>query len=392
MTHLFYEPEAQAVYESHREWDADFSPCDLPIKAPAVPAYGASEREHRAYQRARVKYAQDPCHQLRRDERDQGYIKYQSLFSAQEQLRKQDFGAPVILDAFSRLPKLVSISTSLGRNPMPGSPYLHGRFQPGLLHQYGDLVQCHPAGVPQLRSLLLGSHHAGRQLTKLIIGNVNWQFLRDEAGNIDRMKQSLRHLRVLDLMISTDYYINADVVRFQISEGREYPGDNALCDFIKAAPELESLSIAFDYYTTGYATRLKQIVCDHHWPNLMRVEFDKIDATQTDFADFFTRHASTLRHLGLRDIRLVEQCQWVPTLEMVQETLSLDTATLGHGIHCEDPPQYWTLEANDFEDDDEEDAQGNITSKALSNYLVHGGSCPLLDEGKHPNQCLGLFR
>lgn len=388
VTHLFYEPDALAVYGSQRDWDADVSSCDLPIRAPAVPAYGTSEREHRAYQRARVKYAQDPCHQLRRDERDQGYIEYQRLFSAQEQLRKEDFGAPVFLDAFSRLPKLVSISTSLGRNPMPGSPYLLAKFKAGLLHPYGDLVQCHPTGVPQLRSLLLGSHHAGRQLTKLIIGDVNWQFLRDEAGNMSRMKQSLLHLRVLDLMISTGYDLDEDEPGPEIPECREFLANYALYDFIKAAPELESLSIAFDYHTTDCATQLKHIVCDHHWPNLERVEFDKIDATQTDFADFFTRHASTLKHLGLRNIRLVEQCEWVPTLEMVQKTLSLDTATLGGIIYCEDPPQYWILEANVFEDDDDEDAQGNITSKALSNYLVHGGRCPLLDEEKHPNQGL----
>ncbi|CAD6592581.1 MAG: hypothetical protein ASARMPREDX12_006257 [Alectoria sarmentosa] len=302
VTHLFYEPDALAVYEPQRDWNADILSCDLPIKAPAVPAYGAVNREYLAYQCARVKHAQDPCLQLRRDERDRGYIEYQRLFSAQDQLRKQDFGALVFLDAFSRLPKLVSISTSLGGNPMPGSPYLLAKFKAGLLHPYGDLVQCHPT-----------------------------------------------------------------------------------------APELESLSIAFDYRTNDYATQLKHIVCDHHWPNLVRVEFGKIDATQADFAEFFTRHASTLRHLGLRAIRLVEQCQWVPTLEMVQKTLSLDTATLGLGIYCEDPPQYWPLEANVFEYDDDENAQGNITRKALSNYLVHGGCCPLLDEERHPNQGLPGF-
>ena len=173
VTHLFYEPDALAVYEPQRDWNADILSCDLPIKAPAVPAYGAVNREYLAYQCARVKHAQDPCLQLRRDERDRGYIEYQRLFSAQDQLRKQDFGALVFLDAFSRLPKLVSISTSLGGNPMPGSPYLLAKFKAGLLHPYGDLVQCHPTGVPQMRSLLLGSHHAGRQLTKLIIGDNN---------------------------------------------------------------------------------------------------------------------------------------------------------------------------------------------------------------------------
>ncbi len=386
MTRLFYEPDALIRHESQVEWESDVRGHKLSVEFPSTPGPGASERELRAYFRACLKLTEGSQHQLHRRKMDTGYIEYQRLFAAQQHLREQDYGASIILDAFGRMPKLYSIFTSLGCSPVTRTLYLSNAFKTSLQYAYGDLGHGQPTGVPQLRSLLLGSYHAGRHLTRLIIGDVNWQFLRDEAKSMNLMKQSLRQLRVLDLMISTGYDIDEDEIGSELLECRDYLTNNALCDFIKAASQVESLSIAFDCYTTDCATELKHIVCDHHWPNLKRVEFERIDATPTDFATFFDRHASTLRHLGLRAIRLLEQGRWVSTLENMQKTLSLETAEFGESIYCEDPLQYWLLGARVDEDDDDENAPGNITSAALSSYLVHGGTCPLLDEEKHPNR------
>lgn len=389
MTHLFYESDALGVCESQQKWPAGVLERDLPVEMPAKPNRGASERDYRAYYRACLKSAQDYRHcQLRSEQRDRGYLEYQRLFAAQERLREEDYGSHVISDALDRLPKLVNISTYLGCSHMPPTSYLCEGFKASLHRPYGDYGHSQPNGVPQMRSLLLGCHQTGRQLTKLIIGDVNWQFLRDEADNINMMKQSLRHLRVLDLTISTAYDFDKNEPGPEIPKCREYLTNNALCDFVKAAPELESLSIAFNCYTTNCATELKHIVRDHHWKNLKRVEFEQIDATQADFASFFIRHASTLRHLGLRGIRLLKQGEWVPTLEGIQKTLSLDSASIRESLYCKDPPQYWGLDAAVWEDDDDEEPRGNITSKAVSDYLVHGGSCPLLDEEKHPNEAI----
>lgn len=385
VTHLFYQPDALDLCECREDWQVGVSKRYLPVKPPTNPDPGASEREYRAYNRACVKFAQDPGHQLQRHEMDQGYIEYQRLFAAQEQLRKQDYGAPILLDVFSRLPKLVSIFTSLGCNLIFSSPYLMANFKAGLRRPYGDIGHGQPTGVPQLRSLLLGSHHAGRQLTRLFIGDVNWQFLREGADNISMMKQSLHHLRMLELTISTGYDFDEGEPGPEIPECRQFLRNKALCNFLKAAPELEVLAIAFDCYTQDCATELKHIVHDHTWAKLKRVEFAKIDATEADFANFFSRHSSTLRHLGLRAIRLLERGKWVSTFENIQKTLSLTSAHMSDSIYCEDPPQYWRLDTAVWEHDDDENAQGNKTSAALSDYLVHGGTCPLLDHDKHPN-------
>ena len=226
--------------------------------------------------------------------------------------------------------------------------------------------------MPQLSSLLRASHEAGRQLTSLIIGDVNWRILRDVTKCKNVVKQSLRQIRVLDLLISTRNDLDKVWNGSEVLECRECLANAALCDFIKAAPDLEDLSIAFDF---GRIAEMKYTVGDHQWPKLKRVKFQRIDATHADFANFCARHASTLKHFGLGAIELLEQGQWPRTLETIQKTLDLESADLQICLWCDDPPQYWELR-----DDDDESPQGDRTSAALSEYLVHGGRCPLLDE------------
>lgn len=385
MTRLFYEPDALVSYECQADWEFDINPRAFTVEVPARPDAGASKRDYRAYNRACLKYDQDPRHQLRRDILDKGYTEYKRLFAAQEQLRSQEYGLSVICDAFSRLPKLRSIVMSLSGYPVPYTSYLRNKFKAGLRCPCGDLDHGLPAGVPQLYSLLRASHEGGRQLTRLVIGDISWRFLQDVTKCKNMAKHSLRQIRTLDLCISPDNDLNEYEDGSEGVECREYLANSALCDFIKAAPDLESLSIAFDGNTRARGTELKYIIGDHHWPKLKRVKFEDIDATHADFASFCTRHASTLKHLGLSAIRLLEQGEWPQTLDIIQKTLNLESADIQRFLYGDDPPQTWPLGDQGSHNDHDEIAQGNSTSAALSKYLVHGGSCPLLDEKNHPN-------
>ena len=274
---------------------------------------------------------------------------------------------------------------SLGYNPVPHTSYLINAFRASLQCPSGDLGHGLPTGVPQLYSLLRASHEAGRQLTSLVVGDVNWQFLRVVRKCKKAVKQSLRQVRVLDLSIST--YNDFDKVRHdpKIQECRKCLANKALCDLIKATPDLEDLSIAYDLNAIA---ELKYVVGDHHWPKLRRVSFQRIAATHADFASFCTRHASTLKHMVLSAIRVLEQGEWPRTLETIQQILDLESADFRRYLTCADPPQSWLLSSSSIQGDSNENAQGNKTSAALSKYLVHGGSCPLLDQESHPNRAL----
>ena len=222
--------------------------------------------------------------------------------------------------------------------------------------------------------------------TRLKLGDINWQFLRSESEeNMRMMKQSLRHLHELDLNITSEYDVCDNNYDFRI----EFPGrrehlDNALYNFIKAAPMLESLSVSFENDPIDYKPELKRIASDHHWKNLGRVSFENICASQADFANFCSHHASTLRHLSLKNIELLPQGSWIPTLENMQKTLSLDTAKIRGSLHYDDLPQYWSHNASCYRN--AFNSQGERNRDALAKYLVYGGNCPYLDEEKHPNE------
>ena len=354
VTHLIYDSDILDRYESRDEWERNLTGAYLPRKTI-----------------------------------DRLYAQYHRLFTLQEQLREKDYGVSIISEALSHLPKLTSISTSFAENPEEHYRYLPGQLRRWLERPVDNFGYGQPRGTLQLRSLLLGYYTSGTQLTRLELGDINWQFLRNESEeNMRMMKQSLRHLHKLDLVISTEYDVCDHVydIETEILECREYL-NNALCNFIKAAPMLESLSVWFEVEPTDCRTELKHIVSDNHWTNLRWVDFGNIRATQADFVNFCSQHASTLRHLSLRNIVLLHPGKWIPTLETMQKTLSLDSANISGDLECDHPPGDWSHFSSchwiGY------GSQGQRTRDAISKYLVHGGTCPLRPLGvmkKHPNK------
>lgn len=305
MTHLFYKSDVLDRYESQYDWKGNLFSERVRVKPPANS--GASDREYQASEQEYVMGDLLP-HQLPREAIDRVYAQYQRLFTLQEQLRDQDYGTSIILEAVSHLPKLSSVSTSFIRPPERYYRHLVGQFPTCLQRPFGSLYYGLPRGTSQLRSLLLGYYNAGTQLTRLELGDINWQFLRNESErNMRMMKQSLRHLRELDLNITTEYDVYDYEIGMEIPQCRRYLTNNALYDFIKTAPMLQSLSVSFESSPTDCRTELKHIISDHHWTNLGRVHFKNILATQADFATFCSHHASTLRHLSLKDVELLPQ-------------------------------------------------------------------------------------
>lgn len=129
-----------------------------------------------------------------------------SAITLQEQLRDQDYGVFIISEALSHVPKLTSISTSFTLNPEEHHRYLVGQWRTWLRRPFDNLGYGQPRGTSQLRSLLLGYYTAGTQLTRLELGDINWQFLQNESEeNIRMMNWSLRHLRELNLNITLEY-------------------------------------------------------------------------------------------------------------------------------------------------------------------------------------------
>ena len=98
---------------------------------------------------------------------------------------------------------------------------------------------------------------------------------------------------------------------------------------------------------------------------------------------FLERHASTLRFLILCSIEL-SHGTWPDVLERMK-LLKLESVLFRHQLTGTDPQQFWDLETGGYASRKDMTSQGNRTRKALEDFFINGGSCPLRDRDAHPN-------
>ena len=322
-----------------------------------------------------------PPHNYSRSQLEKAYKEYTRMYAEQEDLRARGYGFKELSDAMSRLPNLSDICMS-HRGAICQVPRgLMKAFAAGLSRGRGDYC-----GIPFMRSLLLAVYEAGIEFDTLRLGDANWKFLQQSDGTLKRIKHTLRHLTTLDLVISTETVYAGD----QIPICRNYlRNNNILSEFFAAAPKFKDLELAFDAYEYQLycAAGLNQIVGDTVWSYLERIAISNIDATIEDWSHFFKRHASTLKHLTMRNI-ILQNGSWIDALEKMSQVLNLKSVYATGDLIGEDPSQHWYLGPdvevevkvyNMF-------LQANGTGEAVQDYLVKGGSCPLLDGVAHP-QC-----
>ena len=198
------------------------------------------------------------------------------------------------------------------------------------------------------------------------------------------MKTALRHLTTFELVISTGMDESGNEIGVEIPNCRRYLSKNTkLAEFLAAAPNLKDLAIGFDWFEPYCPAELKQVFGSTTWPCLESVALENIDAASENLNRFLEQHASTLKHVTIKTIRLLEGT-WIDTLQNMNKILNLKSAYIRGELLGEDPPQHWVLEPDIWAGYSDLRSQGNRTSKAIQDFLVQGGSCPLIDEDAHP--------
>lgn len=377
ITSLCYEPNTLDEYVTQDEWESQIRDSSYTKVSEAVPGPGASDRELRAWRRNNTKIGKRPRHRYSKSYLEQAYKEYTRMYAEQKDLRSREYGIKELSDAMSRLPNLSEICMNHGWEFCQRARGVKNHFAAGLLNSEGD--HC---GIFFMRSLLLAVHEAGIALVILEIGSVDWKFLQQSDAILERMKSTMHHLTTLELVISTGMDEN-DV---EIPACRKYlSNNNKLAEFLAAAPKLESLRINFDYNEPFGPAELSHIFGNRSWPCLACITLENIDAASDSLNRFFERHASTLMCVAMRNIRLLE-ATWVETLQKMNKVLNLESTYLGGDLLGEYPRQRWNIEPDTWAEDGDLRSQANRTRKAIQDFLVQGGSCPLIDEDAHP-QC-----
>ena len=137
--------------------------------------------------------------------------------------------------------------------------------------------------------------------------------------------------------------------------------------FLRSLHALRSLSLSL-HTRTAIDPSAAASICDilplEDWAGLRELSLSNIDTTGDDFILLMRNHASTLKKLHLKDVRLVPNGSWTQVLKAVQPVLKLNSATYEgnclYGVHEE---KYGDLLW--WHDDD--------LSLALAKYLTNGG-------------------
>ena len=383
---LFYEADMLTSYGSMQDWRANICVPNwfhsIRPDSP-MPSLGCSAREERAHSRTLAKAMHGPEYPRSEILVRRAYEKYKGYLADQESMRLQNFNLEVLKDALMKMPnvKTIELSTEccLGRS----STLMGDAFKDGLAMPYADMQSEEGCGVGQLRSLLVAAEAAGLKFETLAAGNVDWRFFQESGEQnqevLWKMQRSVRALQTLKLYISTrnehdedPYYDHFHAI---IPECARYLHETShFKDFITATPDLERLDINFDCDAPCPPATLCDTIGTFTWHSLRVAAFAYISADEDCLAQFFVRHAGTLRKLRLETI-LLNTGSWPSLLRDARKTLTLEQACLCGRLRSQAPKEdYWL--------DTPAGLNGGKRAKieiAIEEYLLAGGEGPLLD-------------
>lgn len=390
---IIYIPNALDNARSRKSWESS-----LPIHGRArdlqdPPIPSATEREWRVWRRD-LKRSYDPPNPYTKKEMDTAWEVYKRMLSEQDELRAAGYGLREFTEAFARFPRLVDVRMNHGWALWPGGmgpegPERKNPFAAAFANGGGDHRHEHPAGVYQFRSLIAALHRTGRPLRCLQAGDISWKLLKQDEATMQKIKDMLKPLRDLALVISLGYTENDIGVEIPECRAWIYKNDtnkNKLYDLLTSAPELTALDLTFDWNEPYAPITFKQIFQTYTWPSLHDLCLENIDAAHQDWLAFFERHSPTLRHLCFRSIKLLSG-GWPETLEYMQKCLTLKSAHVGEELmSAEYPHKRWLLVPHPHMSHRDMRSQGNRTRVAIESFLVEKATdtCPLRDRGLHP--------
>ena len=290
-----------------------------------------SERSLRTYNRENNKLDATPRHLYTEEQLDDAFMKYSDIVLFQQDYREACVQAKKIAEAMKQFSHLKKITLSNEDYIRQSTSKLRKTLnEPSFCNVYKvdnprDYLSG-PIGLHQMRSLLLGAHHAGLKVEYLHCGAVSWRILQQDAKTFTRMKNSISNVKNLRLEFATGLAEWEDYLRpkLEIEKCYSYLEKGRLRDLVTAAPKLEHLQLGFQSSEPSWPTHLNHIFGSHHWPNLQTVRLKHIGTSEDDLVTFCTLHASTLKTLQLYSVGLLEG-DWFPVFSRMRKVLALDT-------------------------------------------------------------------
>lgn len=302
------------------------------------------------------------------------YDKYVEVHQRQSEILANGEDFAVLKDVVPKFTGLREIIVS-SRNYFREFTWVRTPFDALCLRANDELE---PQACRHIGSLLLPLVGLGPKIQSLCLTQVDWSFARqlEDPSRLTQMVEICRNITRFHINMDTGCSMSDEGGMF-VAECRDTIRKGHLRLLLEAMPNLESLGVVFSYMNeaTGlYPAQLKDLVSETtHWPHLMDVKFDVLEASRQDLICFISLHSSTLRTIELRDVRLIKS-SWrifLPQLQELAEEMFLDDILLaGHvqGESEEDIPTERREERFDFGDPD--DAESECLSDDITDYIL----------------------
>ena len=227
---------------------------------------------------------------------DRAWLMYEKYHASQERGQQAQCFPQKIAEAMKQLPNLRTIFASAHRAYWRYSAEIRG-----LLPTY-HLLRYHPLGRSSIAdttsSILSAAESVDLRCQHFLSQSINLQIFGQINNNLAFLKKSMLHLKTMNLNFML------------LQRGREEADilvKGCMLDFVTSAPNLQHLSLDFTMMNYSHADiPFDQIIGGFYWPSLKAVSLVSLCLHEYELWHFFGRHARTLKHVSLEDMRLSE--------------------------------------------------------------------------------------
>ena len=355
---LEYETEGLRFINRH-QWDQVIT--SLPViysrnASSETPNRSASERTWRAYNRESVRDISLLNRRQTTRVLDRAWSIYGEYHASQKRVQEAHFFPEKIAEAMKQLPNLKTIFASADgayKRYVAETKKLLPTYYVLRYEQFGR-----PSIADTTSSILSAAESADLRFHHFLSQSINLQIFVQIKDNLASLKKSMLHLETMNLNFAQlqrdggeDESINMEILE-----------KGYVLDLVTSAPNLQHLSIAFSTLWYDYTDiPFNKTIGGFHWPFLKAVSLVSLCSHEQELWCFFGRHARTLKHVSLEDIRHYEG-SWQRTFQEMRRIFAfgqqLNTCRLSG---CFSSPTYREIyivdavisdyiQATDFED------------------------------------------
>lgn len=341
---LEYETEGLRFMDRN-QWDSVMISTTTEARPVEKPDIYASARAWRAYDRGR-----ETTKALNR-----AWQMYEAYHASQKKVQQALFFPEKTAEAMKHLPNLTTISAS-----GDGAYRRYVAEMKDLLPKYHvrSSYACERQSiVDTTSSILSAAESAGLRCHHFLSQPISLRIFRPISDNTASLKKSMLHLKTMKLDLTVTQR-GREIDSIEIGILRK----DSILDFVTSAPNLQHLSLAFNMEKHNYAEiPFNKTIGGFYWPSLKALSLVSLCSYEYELWNFFERHARTLKHVSLKDMRLYEGL-WPRTFEEMRRIFAfgqqLNTCRLSgyfsspavRTIHIVGTVTSDYVQATDFED------------------------------------------